>query len=264
MNILIRRGRWPVPVRVLEQLRELASYALGAGSANLPLDESGEAKLLAHLAGVWTARSELAFVDVGANDGAYSAAVQAAFGDRVRIDCFEPDPVSFQALERRVADSSRIRCHQLALGAAPQTARLYANRGGSPLASLHSETFELTEVSATISEDVQVETLDRIAQRVGLTHIDMLKVDVEGHELAVLEGARELLKQGAIDVVQFEFGMRNLISRTYLRDFVTLLGPDYELFRLGPRGLSRMDYHPGREMFLEEANYAAIRRAALQ
>jgi hypothetical protein len=108
---------------------------------------------------------------------------------------------------------------------------------------------------------VEVETLDRMATCLGITRIDLLKVDVEGHEHAVLDGARQLLDHGAVAVVQFEFGARNLASRTYLRDFVTLLGERYELFRVRPRGLARLDYHTGAEMFLEETNYAAFRGA---
>jgi len=262
MTVLIRRGGWPLPVRLLERLRTFASYALGAGSANLPVGESGETKLLEHFAHLWRRRDTITVVDVGANRGAYTEAVRAAFGGRAWIDCFEPDPGSFEALERQIAGDVQIRCHRLALGAAPGTARLYTNRSGSPLASLLAESFEVADVSAAGSEEVQVETLDRIAERFGLEQIDLLKIDVEGHELAVLGGARELLKRGVIAVVQFEFGMRNLASRTYLRDFVTLLGADYELYRIGPRGLSRLEYDPGREMFLEETNYAAVRRDA--
>ena len=111
----------------------------------------------------------------------------------------------------------------------------------------------------TITE-VEVDTLDRITQQEQVDQIDLLKIDVEGHELAVLQGARDLLNRGAIGAVQFEFGSRNLASRSYLRDFVELLGADYKLFRVTPRGVTPIQYEPSAEIFLEETNYAAIRR----
>jgi hypothetical protein len=54
----------------------------------------------------------------------------------------------------------------------------------------------------------------------GLAHsIDLLKIDVEGHELSVLRGATKTMERGLIKVVQFEFGGCNLDTRTNLQDF---------------------------------------------
>ena len=54
--------------------------------------------------------------------------------------------------------------------------------------------------------------------------------------------------------------MRNIASRTFLRDFVYLL-EGFKLYRVHPRGLSPLTYRPACEMFLDEANYAAIKVA---
>jgi hypothetical protein len=53
----------------------------------------------------------------------------------------------------------------------------------------------------------------------GIEHIDLLKLDVEGHELEVLKGAQQLFASGRVATVSFEFGGCNIDSRTYLRDF---------------------------------------------
>jgi hypothetical protein len=45
----------------------------------------------------------------------------------------------------------------------------------------------------------------------------MIKIDAEGHDLAVLRGGQQLLKTHAISVLQFEYNHRWIYSRTYLR-----------------------------------------------
>jgi hypothetical protein len=65
--------------------------------------------------------------------------------------------------------------------------------------------------------------------------IDFLKIDTEGHELAVLKGAKNLIAQQKIQLIQFEFNEMNVVSRTYMRDFVELLS-NYQLHRVVPDG----------------------------
>jgi FkbM family methyltransferase len=68
-------------------------------------------------------------------------------------------------------------------------------------------------------ETVTISTIDAIVEETGLTTIDMLKIDVEGHDLAVLCGASKTLERGIIKLAQFEFGGCNLDTRTNLQDF---------------------------------------------
>jgi hypothetical protein len=51
---------------------------------------------------------------------------------------------------------------------------------------------------------VRCQTLDTFCIEKGVDHIDILKIDVEGAELAVLEGAREMLKTGRVKHIQVE------------------------------------------------------------
>ncbi len=50
-----------------------------------------------------------------------------------------------------------------------------------------------------------------------------MKIDTEGHELFVLQGARRLLTAKAIGAVQFEYGGCNIDSRVLLRDLFDFL-----------------------------------------
>uniref|UniRef100_A0A7S4UDJ2 Methyltransferase FkbM domain-containing protein n=1 Tax=Alexandrium monilatum TaxID=311494 RepID=A0A7S4UDJ2_9DINO len=64
------------------------------------------------------------------------------------------------------------------------------------------------------SGEVETITVDAIAKRHGLHHVDILKVDAEGHDFAVLQGARGLLESGHVTLVVWELGA-NLNSLYY-------------------------------------------------
>lgn len=258
---LIRKAGWPPAARAIEGVRNLATYAIGAGTASLHVEQSGEGALLRDLAERWSAR-EVTLVDVGAHTGEYATCARAAFGPAATLHCFEPRPDSFAVLERRVGGQPRTSCHRLALGDEAGTASLFSDSASSVFTSLYAEAFGAPGHEVSRVDDVELRTLDDLAGDLALERIDLLKVDVEGHELAVLKGARRLLAAGAIDAVQFEFGERSLYSRTFLRDFFELLGPDFGFFRVTPFGLRRLSYSPAAEVFVREANYLAARASA--
>ena len=138
-------------------------------------------------------------------------------------------------------------------------ATLHSQDASSAFTSLYPDAFGEPGHEIARVDEVELRTLDQVAGELGLARIDLLKVDVEGHELPVLKGARGLLDAGAIEAVQFEFGERSLYSRTFLRDFFELLGRDFDFFRVTPRGLRRLEYSPAAEIFVQEANYLAMR-----
>ena len=105
-----------------------------------------------------------------------------------------------------------------------------------------------------------LKTLDDFCAENEVTEIGYLKIDVEGHELNVLRGAHRMLEEGRIRFVQFEFGEANIDSRTFVRDFFEVLGPDFDLYRIVSNGLRKIPtYHPGLEVFAT-INYLAAKR----
>ena len=92
-------------------------------------------------------------------------------------------------------------------------------------------------------------TVDAYCAAEGIERVDYLKVDAEGHDLAVLQGAAGMLEVG-VRFVQFEFGGGNIDSRTFLRDFVRLLEPRYRISRVLTDGLEPVDYSERDEVFL--------------
>ena len=60
----------------------------------------------------------------------------------------------------------------------------------------------------------------------------------EGHELLVLKGAKQMLTEKRISMIQFEYGGCNLDARVYLRDIWDLLNTyDYKLAKIHPNKL---------------------------
>jgi hypothetical protein len=116
-------------------------------------------------------------------------------------------------------------------------------------------------VEVNDTERIVVRTLDSFCAAQGINRIDFLKLDVEGHEVAILRGAKDLLELGAISMIQFEFGPANIYSRTYFYDFWSMLSDKYYLFRIIPGGLAPITYYGEHlEIFLTTNYFAKLKR----
>jgi FkbM family methyltransferase len=131
-----------------------------------------------------------AVIDIGANVGAYSAWVGGLIGKAGRLIAIEPNPVSFSQLTKSLAS---VPVHATALNLACGTEegelRLYSEPGYTVSSSF------VPFPSASRTDLVRVRPLDDVAveQEVGL--IDLLKIDVEGAEYLVLQGAKKTLER---------------------------------------------------------------------
>ena len=102
----------------------------------------------------------------------------------------------------------------------------------------------------------------RTARRATSGRIDYLKLDIEGHELFALKGGARMLAERRVRFVQFEFGEANVDFRTYIRDFHSLLGPDYCLHRIVADGLRQIPaYSAELEEVFATINYLAELKA---
>ncbi len=135
-------------------------------------------------------------VDVGAHIGRYSL-VAARLASRVVA--IEPEPSNFEMLEANIKLNgfTRVTALRLALGNTAGRGLLYLpGKGDTGTASLDPAWQQGAEAKARRNAvSVECETLDRVASSLGLGSVDWLKVDVEGLEVAVLEGARETLSK---------------------------------------------------------------------
>ena len=107
---------------------------------------------------------------------------------------------------------------------------------GSSHASLYCDVISEIHQQDVTHTIVQITTLDDVTSALGIRQVDFLKVDVEGHEIQVLQGGEQLIASDSIRYVQFEFNEMNVVSGTTMRDFRLAL-PRHQLFRLLPKGL---------------------------
>ena len=137
-------------------------------------------------------------IDVGAHKGAYLYWLRRSVGASGRVIAFEPQPQLFEYLQRIVARSGwkNVAIENLALSDAPGTLPLHipAPSGrtspGARLIRGHAEDFG----RFNSSYDVPVVTLDKYLHDAGVSRVDFLKVDAEGHELSVFQGAERTLR----------------------------------------------------------------------
>ena len=168
-----------------------------------------------------------AFLDVGANLGIISLMLAKRYPAR-RIVAFEPMPSTVDALEENIRrNSASVAALPVAVSNVNGTAELGENESRAR-ASLAVDPGSKTHA-------VQCRRLDELATELGIERIALLKIDVEGCEMEVLQGA----PLDKTDVVYFEVVPRLCEQRgidprapaSLLRDH------GFALHRVGPNGL---------------------------
>ncbi len=176
-------------------------------------------------------------IDVGANFGLYAVSAAVYARPLGQVYAFEPAPGAFAMLERNIAENGLdVTAIAAAIGAARARAKFHVAQDVS-FSSLH-ETNRSREAEPI---EVEVATLD--AALCEVKSIDLLKIDVEGGEAAVLTGARDVLGRSRGAIVQFEYSHKNLSSERHreLQQAIVSLQPlGLRVYRRGADGASEL------------------------
>lgn len=226
-----------------ERLFFLALRGMNIGGGGSPVT-SGELNVIRGLP------KGAVVLDVGANRGQYARAALDTRGD-LRIYSFEPSIPAFAVLEK----TPGVKAFPFGFSETEGEVVLYSDSEGSVLASVYQR--DVAGIPFREAGTVLLRRLADFCTENEITHIDLLKIDVEGHELEVLRGMGNLRP----DRIQFEFGGCNIDSRTFLRDFLRAL-PDYTLHRILPAGLTSFRYSERMEQF-GLSNFLAIHHRRL-
>lgn len=129
-------------------------------------------------------------VDVGANKGTWTQAMSSRVGPQGRVIAIEPQRALAAYLDQAFARSPQVSVRNAAVSDQPGTMQLcIPQEDGRPVRG-HASLSRV--VSEATYETVAVSTLDDV---IGDACPSFMKIDVEGHELAVLRGARQFLER---------------------------------------------------------------------
>jgi FkbM family methyltransferase len=145
------------------------------------------------------------FFDVGSNVGLVTFEVLGRAGAGLQVHAFEPFAGNVAALRRNVELNPGADVHVVgsAVGAAVGSASLLPSQVPSE-SGCHRIVDGADGAAPAGTVEVPVTTVDDYAARHGIERVDVMKVDVEGLEPAVLEGAKGMLSRQAVGVVILE------------------------------------------------------------
>ena len=139
-------------------------------------------------------------MDVGANQGDWTAEVIKCTGQRANIICVEPDPKNANYVRERFRNSSQIQIIEAAISEKTGLATFTLGNGDYSGAGYLGKSDE-----GRGAMEVSVATLESICKELGLTYLDMVKADIEGEEIAMLKGGESLFRSQSIGIIQIEY-----------------------------------------------------------
>ena len=151
-------------------------------------------------------RRGMTVVDVGAHIGYYTALAATRVGPTGRVFAFEPSDHGFNCVADAMKGLTHVDIRQTAVGSGSGSLRLWINQSGPFNPSLYRYHADMDAVA------VPVTTLDQELPAVGT--VDLLKIDVEGHEMHVLAGARDTLARTRAILCEFNERLLNLAGES--------------------------------------------------
>ncbi len=171
-------------------------------------------------------------VDIGTNLGQYASRLSRLVGPTGKVIGFEAMPSTFQLARTILRGYDNVELHNVALSSAAGTARMaqFRDAHGRLQSGLSAvlETAFLDDPCSVV--EVPCATLDTMLES-RQRRVTFIKCDVEGHELEVLRGAKQVLLADR-PLILCE------IPGTHLEGVLSFIGAlDYEAFQLGQEGL---------------------------
>lgn len=172
------------------------------------------------------------FFDVGAHLGEYALIAASKVGKSGKVVAFEPTPKTIELLQQNVALNSMTEKIKV------ESKAVYS-KNTNIYFSLEPES-EVNHITASKSGKtirVPAVTLDSYTKLNNISKISFLKLDVEGAEENILQGARLLLKRAAIECLMYEVNPKVDNAQEKLSNIITTLKKNkYSVFRIAAKG----------------------------
>ena len=151
------------------------------------------------------------FLDVGANHGLLSFGLAGRLDQRVRFHLFEPNPKLLRIIEKTLTLYPSMRAEINALAVCDEDATIFFR--------IEDEQTGASHISRNGGVPIRSTKLDTYLESKNCDRIELLKIDIEGYELAALRGAEHALKTRCIKAIYFE----------YFEKFLVRVGPPSEV-----------------------------------
>jgi FkbM family methyltransferase len=182
--------------------------------------------------------------DIGANIGCTALLFSQL---AAHVHAYEPVPSTFQFLATNVAAAPNVTAYRYGLGRARAQIPLHYsadNRAGGFLAPT------LPRPGGHVTETGQIVPLDQCAFGQALPRVDVLKIDVEGSELAVLEGGQGTLATcQPLVLLEMNHWCLNAFHRITVPDFLDQLCATFPVL-LALQGQTWLDVHNPSERYV--------------
>jgi FkbM family methyltransferase len=197
--------------------------------------------------------------DVGANTGDYSKNLREVYPCS-KIYAFEPNPNAFQKL-KNVAEPINVKCFNIGLGNKQQELEIYfpQNEKATQHASLNKQVLTNLHQESVESEKVEIQTLDYFCKVQNIKTINFLKIDTEGFEYMVMQGAENMINNDCIDIILFEFNEMNVYTKVFLKDFYDILS-NYNIYRLDSNKLINLNVYKTENEIFKYQNIVAFNK----
>lgn len=239
-------------------VRKLDRYLVGLHEAienrNYDARQNGEWRVLEVLGEKRRVRTLL---DVGANVGDWTLHAAACFPD-ARVFSLEILESTYLDLVANCVGRGNVSAHHLGLSDERAEIEVFSHDGNTQLATAVEGAIESFHGLSAHAVKCSVTTGDEFCADQQITHVDFLKIDVEGMEDRVLKGFTRMLQEQRISVVQFEYGFVNVMTNFLLRDFYEVLtGYGMSIGKIYPTYVDFRNYRLTHEDFLGP-NYLAV------
>ena len=135
--------------------------------------------------------------DVGAHFGFYSLMMARQGGPHARVYAFEPEPLSFARLQKHIYINnleSRVRCFKLAASGHDRQGKMFSG-GGKGVTTTHFRYIDEPAFAESATITVNTARMDTLVEHGQVLPPSFVKIDVEGHAGACLQGARQTIEQ---------------------------------------------------------------------
>jgi FkbM family methyltransferase len=146
-------------------------------------------------------------IDIGANEGQFAEKFSKLFPEAI-FYCFEPLNEPYEKLKEKFSNNGKFNFFNFALGNVNGKIKIQRNEYSPsssilPMRAEHKNAFDFARKE--FAEDVNIRILGNVFKNVEIERPYLLKIDVQGYELPVIEGGTGIVKNAEIIIIETSF-----------------------------------------------------------